>query len=193
MPQAQCLQCTTTFHVSPAHHAKGRGKFCSWFCRLAYEGRYGRTGKRTVAERLWAYVEKTPGCWLWTGSINARGYGAFNPGRGRAIAHRYVYELTYGLILSKDILVCHACDVRHCVRPDHLFLGTKKDNMADSIAKGRHIKGSMVGIAKLHETDILPIRALKGKMATRDVAQQYNVSVTTILNIWRRRTWKHIQ
>lgn len=86
--------------------------------------------------RFWNYVDKTDTCWLWRGSKHS-GYGVINvPGRGRPRAHRLSYEMAIGPI-PDGLLVCHTCDIRECVRPEHLFLGTAKDNTADCIAKGR--------------------------------------------------------
>jgi len=76
------------------------------------------------------------GCWYWTGSKNSSGYGTIKVGHGPAYAHRVSYELYVGT-LPKDVLVCHTCDTRDCVNPEHLFLGSSKDNVRDSITKGR--------------------------------------------------------
>ncbi len=87
--------------------------------------------------RFWTHVDKSGDCWIWTGARYALGYGAFGPkGTGAMGAHRYSWILAHGEIPT-GMLVLHKCDVRCCVNPDHLFLGTQKDNIADMIAKGR--------------------------------------------------------
>lgn len=99
---------------------------------------------KTMA-RFWAKVNKvgpvhpTIGteCWLWTGRPTPSGYGAFFPIRTEHVpAHRYSYVLAHGII-PDGLHVLHKCDVRLCVRPDHLFAGTQLDNVRDMLAKGR--------------------------------------------------------
>ena len=93
--------------------------------------------KRTPEDRFWAKVQQSDGCWLWTGSHYHDGYGQFRDHAGRGVrAHRYSWILHNGVI-APGLEVCHACDVWSCVRPDHLFLGTKTDNMRDAARKGR--------------------------------------------------------
>src|SRR5262245_20642397 len=93
--------------------------------------------------RFWAKVHKTDTCWLWTGSTH-RGYGQLSSpsGRGHAPlrAPRVSWEIHYGPI-PEGLWVLHRCDVRGCVRPDHLWLGTRQDNIADMVAKGRSARG----------------------------------------------------
>src|SRR5712671_2175488 len=99
---------------------------------------------RPIAQVFWKRVKKTTGCWYWTGSrrqprgaLGWGGYGVLCPKRGeRHYAHRLSWELHYGPIPT-GMNVLHACDVPHCVRPDHLFLGTQLDNMRDAAQKRR--------------------------------------------------------
>jgi excisionase family DNA binding protein len=104
---------------------------------------YRHVAKRpnTLEGRFWRYVEKSDGCWQWTGAANPKGYGNIGRGKGlgTAKAHRVSWELHFGPI-PPGLYVCHACDNPPCVRPDHLFLGTAQDNNNDKIAKGRDRK-----------------------------------------------------
>lgn len=96
-------------------------------------------------KRFWDRVtfEPNSGCWLWTGNCKPTGYGELGvtdyPGAKskKVSSHRYSYELHNGSI-DDGLCVLHRCDVRCCVNPDHLFLGTKKDNYDDAVSKGRN-------------------------------------------------------
>ena len=106
------------------------------------EGRIWNEGKgqHDVAYlRFFRKVLIDDGCWLWTGAINLQGYGVFQVGReeGTMLAPRYAWEFFRGDIPA-GICVLHTCDTPRCVRIDHLWLGTRRDNNHDMIAKGRY-------------------------------------------------------
>lgn len=120
---------------------KRAGKPCSrWQRRDEMESSiYHRMGDfRKFMDRV--MPEPNSGCWLWTGALTTAGYGQF-PGRGAAFRSRLAPRISYQLFrgpIPSGACVLHTCDVRCCVNPDHLWLGTHLDNQQDKCRKGRH-------------------------------------------------------
>lgn len=149
-----------------------------------------------ISERFWQKVEKTDTCWVWRASKkNRHGHGQFglsHHGSMRAIpAHRVSWQLTFGVI-PNGLYVCHKCDNPSCVRPDHLFLGTQKDNMQDAVAKGRMARGERLG--KLTETQIKEIRSLfqTTSLTQKELAEHFEISRANMHRILHRKVWTHI-
>lgn len=152
--------------------------------------------ERTIA-RFWSKVNKTDGCWLWTAALNAQGYGHFQiVGRGVVRANRFSWEITNGPIPA-GMYVCHRCDNPACVNPAHLFIGTQAENMADCAAKGRNgaPRGEAHRSAKLTPAQVVEIRAryAAGGVSYAKLCREYGVCERNILDIVRRRIWKHVE
>ena len=133
------------------------------------------------------------GCWEWQLARNNDGYGVMKVGYKMMKAHRVSFALTFGPF-DNELLVCHNCDNRSCVNPDHLFLGTNADNSADMKAKGRQARGRTHGNSKLTEADIPVIMAQHATgAATRDIARDFGVSHAAISHITRGKSWTHVK
>jgi hypothetical protein len=145
-------------------------------------------------ERFDARVEKTPGCWIWRGSIKKNGYGTFFPRAGHhEHVHRFAYARAWRIEIPDGLFVCHRCDTRACVNPDHLFLGTHKENMADMRLKGRSRTGSRSALAKLCESDVVDLRTLSAFGVTLDaLSAAFGVSRSAIHMAVARKTWRHV-
>ena len=90
-----------------------------------------------LVERFWSRVDKANDCWVWTGAKTPKGYGKIYSNSKCVYTHRVSWELANENVIPEGIEVCHHCDNPSCVRPEHLFLGTSKDNRLDSMNKGR--------------------------------------------------------
>ncbi len=165
---------------------------------------------KPLDERFWSKVTPEPntGCWLWTASVNASGYGQVGVG-GRygstEVAHRVAWTLAKGPV-PDGVCVLHRCDNRVCVNPDHLFLGTKADNTHDMLRKGREAGGERHwtrtpggrervrnGTTKLAEPQVREIRdRLAQGDPQRAIARDFGVSQTAVSDIRRRKRWARV-
>lgn len=154
---------------------------------------------RSISERFWEKVNKTETCWLWTAFVLESGYGCFAPTTDtKARAHRVAWELTNGPILD-GLCVLHKCDVRACVNPAHLFLGTRTDNARDRDLKGRLVKrrppiGELNPKAKLDEESVLYIREryAQGGISQESLGRQFGVTQVQISSVLRRESWANL-
>lgn len=146
-------------------------------------------------KRFWDKVRKADGCWEWMASRHPDGYGMFNLGGANIKAHRVAYMLSVAPI-PNGLHVCHHCDNRSCVRPDHLFLGTHRDNMADRHAKGRSIgsPGEAHPFSKLTDEDVRQMRLLSALGITgKWMAGVFGVAAATAQQAINGRRWRHVK
>lgn len=144
--------------------------------------------QRMTAEHFWQLVDKSGDCWIWTRYKDSDGYGRV--GKKHVLAHRYAYQITNGLIPS-GMEVCHSCDNPACVNPAHLWLGTHKENVHDSISKGRFFREE-ARKTKLTSNQVQEIRTRydAGGISQSALAREYGASVSTIRFAVHRKTWK---
>lgn len=148
---------------------------------------------RTAEEMFFEKVILDPNsdCHLWIAAKNHHGYGRFQIKRKGIYAHRFSYEHYIGKI-PKDMYVLHKCDIRHCVNPDHLFLGSLQDNTLDMFNKNRNanVNGTNNPLHKLTEKEVIKIR--NDIRTCKAIAKQYNISPAQVHRIKRKIQWKHI-
>lgn len=150
-----------------------------------------------IRARFWSKVNilSPDDCWEWQAAIRKDGYGSFCITRNKRVityrANRFAYAMKHGSI-AKGINALHHCDNPACVNPDHLFLGTQADNMADKAAKGK-ARGVNHPGAKLTEQDVHEIRRLiRSGERNISIANRYGVCDATIRHIVSGKNWSHI-
>jgi hypothetical protein len=164
---------------------------------------YDTRWSASLIRRFWAKVNKNgpvPShrpelgpCWVWTASLGSHGYGQLSTVNGPETSHRLSWLLHYGSI-SPGQCVLHHCDNRACIRPDHLFLGSRGDNLVDMKNKKRSTWGERQWAHKLTESDVQSIRRMygTGRYLQKALAQLFGVSSPTISDIIRGATWSNL-
>lgn len=149
------------------------------------DGRLERRFRRKIS------IDGKSGCWIWIGSRLASGYGRIWCSGKIRLAHRVSYEIHRGPITG-DLQVCHHCDNPSCVNPEHLFIGTNAENVADKVAKGRQAMGSGNGQAKLSMADVAYIRSMPMVSDTK-LAARFDVNRSQIWRIRSGKKWANLK
>lgn len=154
---------------------------------------------KPILSRFMEKVDKTDSCWIWTGSTvkpktHARAYGQISYNGKVQLAHRVSYQLFNGPV-PESLDVCHTCDNARCVNPNHLFLGTRTENMLDAVSKGRlpfQEDPTLSPKTKLTADQVIEIRTTHKDNDTHEVAALFGVHFSTINDIKRGKTWKQL-
>ena len=193
MIETICRICHSPFQCTPGRLSK---RMCNP-CRNKREVPNPKHGPRANIPPLSALFESryipepNSGCWLWLGSVSYRGYGNCRKVPGYFHAHRASWAIHRGPV-PEGMLVCHKCDNRLCVNPDHLFLGTPADNTADMLRKGRARSpvGEKHGKSKLTEGQVYAVRSDSRPVSL--IASEYGCTRQSIDAIRSLKTWKHL-
>lgn len=166
-------------------------RLCSKACIGHVAGRKQHGDPADILGRLMSRVEKDPvsGCWNYQLKLTTDGYSRIWFAGRSQLGHQIAYE-SFVAPIPAGMIVCHRCDNRRCVNPDHLFLGTNADNTADRDRKGRQARGERGGRAKLTEAQVVSIIGDRRTQAA--IAAVYGVGETAINNIKRGTSWCHI-
>lgn len=183
----KCQVCDEVFERYPSR----AGPCCSRDCLARFANAARQTWlQETRGERFWSKVRRGRGCWCWTGSVGRHGYGQLKLGGRQLLAHR----VAWGLSNEDPGVACvlHRCDNPICVRPDHLFLGTKRDNSDDMISKGRasHPAGAQCVRRKLDQGLVDEIRSLRDLYKQTELALKFQISQSHVSRILRGVTWR---
>lgn len=153
--------------------------------------------RQSFEERFFKYVVKTESCWEWSGATNGRGYGRFKFEGKSVYAHRMSYYLHKGPIMKGEghhgTCVCHTCNNRSCVNPEHLYLGTQNQNLRQMVLENRQARGEVHGRSKLTEKEISDIRLFHkvGDTTQQKLADKYGVSLSLINFIVNNKRWRY--
>lgn len=145
----------------------------------------------TPEERLMKKTRKTDTCWLWEGLILNNGYGSICIGGKQVSTHRLSYSIFNGEI-TNNLCVLHKCDIRNCINPEHLFLGTKSENNTDCAKKGRRARGEKHHNSKLSNKSVSEIRKLLlSNISKAEIGRKYGVSRTAVYYISTNKNWNN--
>ena len=186
-----CRRCGKQFSPHRANIAQGCGWFCTALCfRESVSPGYGSTRQRLLARRR---IDPQTGCWNWTGWSDDAGYGGMSVNGKKGKVSRIAAQEFLGFDPLSGLCVLHHCDNPGCFNPEHLFIGTRTDNMKDMVRKQRGARGENIPQSKLTTRQVLEIRRRNAVGETNNtLAAAFNVVQSTISRIVQRKRWMHV-
>lgn len=199
--KTNCFRCSKEFIYNIFAN---KGKYCSKECskrpvrqkKFLWENATPEEGIERIKKSLYSNIKKNEnGCWEWTGNLYPNGYAkmGITINGSRLLGHRASWIIHNGAIPS-DKLILHRCDIRQCVAPEHLFLGSQSENSRDMHAKRRGMLGDTHVNSKINAIQAREIKILlrDKQLSHGQIAEKYNVSRANISQINLGKNWKHI-
>lgn len=186
-----CPSCHQTFYRDKrcTRSYWTKAKYCSRECFGFADARRRIEARLTIQQEFERYVVRADGCWEWSGLKDKDGYALLQ--HARKMHRAAILSLKFdGRPPLRGEYACHHCDNPACVRPDHLFPGTPKQNSEDAKAKGRHMHGEGSPLSKLTEADVRAIRTSAEK--PREIAKRFGVTPGNVYSVRARKTWTHV-
>lgn len=188
----ECFTCKSKFkrQFDPRQNVR----YCSNNCRFTWKKSSEEEKEKRIKELIDRNVDKSSGCWVWKGYKGKLGYSVVHYDNKPMQGHRASYLIYKGNI-PKELQVCHTCDNRACLNPEHLYLGSAKDNARDRDQRGRKAStlGSKNGNNKLCENQVVQIKKMLNEGKTLpEIAKYFPVTKSNIWCIKKGISWSHV-
>lgn len=189
--QKTCAQCGEVFSRNKSFGAEQweAARFCSRKCAGSSLSKTLAERRPALAEKFNSFFDRTAGCWEWKGTIEGYGYGVMDHASKRYRAHVLALEFD-GRPVPAGMVARHHCDNPRCVKPDHLCVGTIKENVNDAVNRGRIARGERNSNARLTSSDVLSMRGFPGSFT--EIAEKFGVSRPTVTRAIKGLTWRHL-
>lgn len=168
-------------------------RFCSILCRDASHTKHQRAKQPPIDQAFASNIEKSSDCWNWIGALGPDGYGRITYS-GKQYRPHVLSMILSGVEPRKGEMVCHRCDNKRCVNPNHLYLGNAKTNSRDAVERGLLCTGEAHHRAKLTDARVREMRALhaSGNFSIQKIADCYGVTRITASRAISGKTWRQV-